>query len=56
MTTRKKPSTLEGDVEAALEHLQRLIEDGWEYPDAHPKVALAYNVGADALQAAYDNL
>lgn len=42
-------------LDAALQYLEELIEQGWEYPDAHPKAAMKFKVDADELQALYDN-
>jgi len=42
------------DVSEALEHLNGLIADGVEYPDAEYLTAKRFRVDADELREAYD--
>jgi hypothetical protein len=46
----------DGDLDAALQYLQQLINQGVEYPDAQFKAAAKFKVSPDELQAAYDAL
>lgn len=39
---------------AALDMLQALIAQGWEYPDAHAKACTKYGIDGDTLADAYD--
>lgn len=41
-------------MQAALDYLNALIAQGWEYPDAHAKAATTHRVDAAELQAEYD--
>lgn len=38
----------------ALEQLEYLLENGWEWPDASAKVAVEFRVDIDALTNEYD--
>lgn len=42
-------------LDNALAALNALIADGFEYPDAHTKVAIEHGVDGDALRDAYDD-
>jgi hypothetical protein len=42
------------ELEAALEELINLIDQGYEYPDAHWLVTSRRNVSSDELALAYD--
>ncbi|MDI6976536.1 hypothetical protein [Serratia sp. Se-RSBMAAmG] len=42
-------------IDKALVYLNALIREGYEYPDAHTKAVLKYNVDGDDLSEAYDN-
>lgn len=41
-------------MNTALNHLNDLINDGIEYPDAHYTTTTLFGCDSDALQAAYD--
>lgn len=41
-------------MSAALDYLEKLIREGWEYPDAEYKAACKFGVSADELRADYD--
>lgn len=41
-------------MQAALDYLNALVAQGWEYPDAHSKAAMKHGVDADDLQVEYD--
>lgn len=41
-------------MNAALEHLNWLIDHGAEYPEAHYRTVTLFGCDADELQAAYD--
>ena len=40
---------------AALNHLNYLIDNGAEYPEAHTRTVLLFGCDGDALQSAYDH-
>ncbi len=41
-------------MQAALDYLNALIAQGWEYPDAHAKAAMKHGVDGAELQSEYD--
>ncbi len=41
-------------MQAALDFLNALIAQGWEYPDAHAKAVVRHCVDGSELQAEYD--
>lgn len=41
-------------LEKALDFLNSLIADGWEFPDAHSKAASKFKVNSDQLTELYD--
>ena len=41
-------------LDNALERLNELLADGWEYPDAEYRAARDIGVTCDALRAEYD--
>jgi len=41
-------------LELAFAELIRLIESGWEFPDAKMSVCARFNVTSDFITAAYD--
>ena len=42
------------NMQNALKELISLVEKGWEYPDAHTKVALGFKVNGEKLTEFYD--
>lgn len=42
-------------LDEALQYLEELIEQGWEYPDAHPKAVMKFKVDGEELQELYFN-
>lgn len=42
-------------IDAALDMLIELLNDGWEYPDAEWKVSRVMKVGSSELADAYDS-
>lgn len=42
-------------LEAALQYLLQLIDEGVEYPDAEWKATQRHNIPADTLRQAYDD-
>ena len=49
-----KPSTDPHKIECAFHSLLQFIAYGKEYPDAHVKAALLWNVDGDLLRDRYD--
>lgn len=41
-------------MQAALQHLNWLIDNGAEYPDAHARTVSLFGCDGDELQTAYD--
>jgi hypothetical protein len=54
MRPKPLPSKDPGAIEEALLSLLYFIRYGKEYPDAHTKAALLWNVDPDLLQQRYD--
>lgn len=54
-TVKTNHPTTSGKLDNALSALIALIADGYEYPDAHTKIAIEHGVDGDALRDAYDN-